>query len=109
MACRGRNGNGNGSPVLHFEHIERRESDRFQVNVEVLEMLEKYPDYIAELTGHKPAVDQVVEKALEQVLNSDAGFKKYLSNAGGKTTARNGNHAANGVSGNAKSAAQGAS
>jgi len=105
MANRSKNGNGSAGPVLQFEHIERRESAKYQVDVRVLEMLEKYPDYIAEQTGHKPPVDQVVEKALEQVLNSDAGFKKYLSNAGGKTTARNGNHAANAANGNVKSTA----
>ncbi len=106
MANRGKNGNGNGTPVLQFEHIERRESAKYQVDVRVLEMLEKYPEYIAEQTGHKPHVDQVVEKALEQVLNSDAGFKKYLSNTGGKATAKSVNHAANGTSSTAKSAAQ---
>lgn len=106
MANRGKNANGNGGPVLQFEHVERRESAKYQVDVRVLEMLEKYPDYIAELTGHKPPIDQVVEKALEQVLNSDAGFKKYLNNGNGKAAARNGNQTANGASGNAKSAAQ---
>ncbi len=84
MTAKAKNGNGQGSPVLHFEHIERRESDRFQVNVQVLDMLAKYPGYIAEQTGHKPPVDQVVEKALEQVLNSDVGFRRYLQTLNGK-------------------------
>lgn len=94
MQTKNKNGNGSGSPVLHFEHIERRESNKFQINVQVLDMLEKYPDYVAQQTGRKPPVDQVVEKALEQVLTSDVGFKKYLHSANGKTSAKGGKQAA---------------
>ncbi len=106
MANKSKNTNGTTSPVLHFENIERRESGNFQVDVRVLSMLEKYPDYVAEQTGHKPPVDQVVEKALEQILNSDAGFKKYLNNGTGKGTGKGENHAAGNANGSTKSAAQ---
>lgn len=106
--ARGKNANGNVGPVLQFEHIERRESGKYQIDIRVLDMLEKYPEYVAEQTGHKPPVDQVVEKALEQVLNSDAGFKKFLNCGNGKGTVKGVKPADDATPTNGKSAAQAA-
>ncbi len=88
MAAKAKNGNGQGSnkndPALQFEFIERRESDTYMMDVRVLEMLDMYPQYIESLAGKRPTKDQVVEKALEKVLSSDAGFQKYLATGNGK-------------------------
>jgi len=62
MAAKAKNGNGNSGhgngPALHFEFIERRESDTYMMDVRVLEMLDVYPQYIevsVQVLGEKAA------------------------------------------------------
>ncbi|MDQ3651561.1 MAG: hypothetical protein M3458_15065 [Acidobacteriota bacterium] len=114
MAAKAKNGNGNGSngngPALHFEFIERRESDTYMMDVRVLEMLDMYPQYIESLAGKRPTKDQVVEKALEKVLSSDAGFQKYLATGNSKAIPKQkvgaGNEPAEAVGSRQKTVAQ---
>ena len=93
MAAKGKNGNGNGGngngPALHFEYIERRASETYEMDGRVLDQLEEYPAYVEAVTGRKPTKSQVVEAALAQVFAADAGFQKHLRNAskpGGAST-----------------------
>ncbi len=73
----GNGGNGNG-PALHFEYIERRESETYEMDGRVLNQLEVYPAYVEAVTGRKPTKSQVVEAALAQTFAMDAGFQKHL-------------------------------
>ncbi len=82
MAAKAKNGNGNGgngnTPALHFEYIERRASETYEMDGRVLDQLEEYPAYIAAVTGRRPTKSQVVEAALAQTFAADAGFQKHL-------------------------------
>lgn len=84
MATKSKNTTGQsapgGGPALHFEHIERRESGPYVIDVRVIEMIDLYPTYIESLTGHQPDAGEVVEKCVEKILSADAGFKKFLAN-----------------------------
>lgn len=90
MAAKSKHNNGNGppgsGPALYFEHIERRESGSYIMDVRVLEMIDLYPLYIESLTGHKPDSGQVIEKCVEMTLSADAGFKKFVANRNGKAS-----------------------
>jgi len=82
MATKAKNGNGNGSnlngPALHFEYIERRPSETYEMDGRVLDQLEEYPAYVEVVTGRKPTKSQVVEAALAQTFAADSGFQKHL-------------------------------
>jgi len=82
MATKPKNGNGQGgnpnAPALHFEYIERRESETYEMDGRVLNQLEEYPAYIEAMTGRRPTTSQVVEAALAQTFAADAGFQKHL-------------------------------
>ncbi|MBA3715373.1 MAG: hypothetical protein H0W76_23445 [Pyrinomonadaceae bacterium] len=82
MAAKAKNSNGNGgngnSPALHFEYIEWRESETYEMDGRVLHQLEEYPAYVEAVTGRKPTKSQVVEAALAQTFTADAGFQKHL-------------------------------
>ena len=85
MAAKAKNGNGNGNngngPALHFEYIERRASETYEMDGRVLDQLEEYPAYVEAVTGRRPTKSQVVEAALAQTFAADAGFQKHLRNA----------------------------
>lgn len=82
MATKAKNGNGNGGngngPALHFEYIERRASETYEMDGRVLDQLEEYPAYVEAVTGRRPTKSQVVEAALAQTFAADAGFQKHL-------------------------------
>lgn len=94
----GKSGSCGGSSVrlpnslLHFEHIERRMSDAFNLDTRVLEQLEKYTLYYKELKGYAPPKDEVVEQALIYVFKLDVGFRRFLATgtAAVQTTPMNG-------------------
>lgn len=77
-------GNGNANSFLQFVHIERRQSEGFHLDTCILDKLEKYPQYIGEISGHTPTRDMVVEEALAFVFEEDKGFKKYLAELAAK-------------------------
>ncbi len=82
MATKPKNGNGNSGqgtgPSLHFEYIERRESETYEMDGRLLNQLEEYPAYIEAVTRRRPTKSQVVEAALAQTFAADAGFQKHL-------------------------------
>lgn len=82
----GKNGHGHARPVLQFEHVERQSLPKCEVDVRIVEMIRKYPAYIRELTGHEPSIGEVIEKAVDKVLTSDAGFREWLNQQAGKST-----------------------
>lgn len=66
----------NRNPVLQFEHVERRPL-RAQLDSRVLDDLDAYGKYILAQTGHEPTPDEIAEKALAKVFNSDIGFRDW--------------------------------
>ena len=92
MSANGKAMNGNGNALtgntgaasgmaslLKFEHIVRKTSPGYSLDTRVLDQLDQYAEYIKGLTGHAPPKDEVVEKALQHIFASDAGFKRYLT------------------------------
>lgn len=91
MAAKAKNGgsqggNGNG-PALHFEYVELRESEAYEMDGRVLDRLEEYPAYVEAVTGRRPTKSQVVEAALAQTFAADAGFQKHLRGSGKASSA----------------------
>lgn len=80
MPTKSKNGSST-KPVLDFEFVEYRESDRYTIDERVLSMLEQYPLYVEAVSGKRPTKDQVVEKALRRVLSQDQGFQKFLKDS----------------------------
>src|SRR5258708_36280512 len=63
-------------PVLQFAHVERKPF-KGQIDVRVLDDLEAYAKYVQTQSGHEPSIDEIAEKAIAKVLNSDTGFRQW--------------------------------
>src|SRR5882724_10509186 len=63
-------------PVLQFAHVERKPF-KGQIDVRVLDDLEAYAKYVQSQSGHEPSTDEIAEKAIAKVLNSDTGFRQW--------------------------------
>lgn len=63
-------------PLLQFAHVERKPF-RGQIDVRVLDDLDAYAKYVQSQSGHEPSIDEVAEKAIAKVLNSDTGFRQW--------------------------------
>ncbi len=78
MSRRARSNGSGYKPVLTFERIGRKNHSS-NIDVRVIERVKRYPEYVFEVTGIKPSPDEVVEKALEQTFDADAGYKAWLA------------------------------
>ena len=63
-------------PVLQFAFVERKPF-KGQIDVRVLDDLDAYAKYVESQSGHEPSIDEIAEKAMTKVLNSDNGFRQW--------------------------------
>ena len=78
----------NRRPLIRIERI-LFEKASFKLSTGVLTNIAEYAAYVKAITGDEPSQDEIVEKGMQRLFDSDRGFRQWLQ----KDAARNGNGA----------------
>ncbi len=75
--------NGQGEsrrPLIRIERI-LFEKASFKLSTGVLTNIAEYAAYVKALTGDEPSQDEIVEKGMQRLFDSDRGFRQWLQKA----------------------------
>ena len=74
-------------PLIRIERVFY-EKVSFKLRTDVLGNIEQYVQYIKEVTGDEPTPDELVDRGMQRLFDSDRGFRQWLqkkSSQGGNT------------------------
>jgi hypothetical protein len=75
-------------PLIHIERVFYEKAS-FKLRTDVLANIEQYVLYIKEMTGDEPTPDELVDRGMQRLFDSDRGFRQWLQ----QRTAQNGSGA----------------
>jgi len=70
-------------PLIHIERVFFEKAS-FKLSTGVLSNIAEYAQYIKHSTGDEPTQDEVVEKGLQRLFETDKGFRQWLQRNGSK-------------------------
>jgi hypothetical protein len=72
-------------PLIRIERVFYEKAS-FRLRTEVLASIEQYVLYTKEMTGDVPTPDELVDRGMQRLFDSDRGFRQWLQ----QRTAQNG-------------------
>ena len=73
-------------PLIRIERVFYEKAS-FKLRTDVLGNIEQYVQYIKEMTGDEPTPDELVDRGMQRLFDSDRGFRQWLQ----KKSAQGGN------------------
>jgi hypothetical protein len=72
-------------PLIRIERVFYEKAS-FKLRTDVLGAIEQYVLYIKEVTGDEPTPDELVDRGMQRLFDSDRGFRQWLQ----QNTSQNG-------------------
>jgi hypothetical protein len=72
-------------PLIRIERVFYEKAS-FKLRTDVLANIEQYVLYIKEMTGDEPTPDELVDRGMQRLFDSDRGFRQWLH----QTSSKNG-------------------
>jgi len=63
-------------PLIRIERVFYEKSS-FKLRTDVLANIEQYVLYIKEMTGDEPTPDELVDRGMQRLFDSDRGFRNF--------------------------------
>jgi len=64
-------------PLIRIERVFYEKAS-FKLRTDVLANIEQYVLYIKEMTGDEPTPDELVDRGMQRLFDSDRGFRQWL-------------------------------
>jgi hypothetical protein len=64
-------------PLIRIERVFYEKAS-FKLRTDVLGNIEQYILYIKEMTGDEPTPDELVDRGMQRLFDSDRGFRQWL-------------------------------
>jgi hypothetical protein len=64
-------------PLIRIERVFYEKAS-FKLRTDVLANIEQYVLYIKEMTGDEPTPDELVDRGMQRLFDSDKGFRQWL-------------------------------
>src|SRR5262245_38574864 len=64
-------------PLIRIERVFYEKSS-FKLRTDVIANIEQYVLYINEMTGDEPTPDELVDRGMQRLFDSDRGFRQWL-------------------------------
>lgn len=64
-------------PLIRIERVFYEKAS-FKLRTDVIANIEQYVLYIKEMTGDEPTPDELVDRGMQRLFDSDRGFRQWL-------------------------------
>ncbi len=64
-------------PLIRIERVFYEKAS-FKLRTDVISNIEQYVLYIKEMTGDEPTPDELVDRGMQRLFDSDRGFRQWL-------------------------------
>ncbi|MGE0133448.1 MAG: hypothetical protein AB7U82_35680 [Blastocatellales bacterium] len=64
-------------PLIRIERVFYEKAS-FKLRTDVIAHIEQYVLYIKEMTGDEPTPDELVDRGMQRLFDSDRGFRQWL-------------------------------
>jgi hypothetical protein len=71
-------------PLIRIERVIYEKAS-FKMSRDVLASIEQYVLYLKEVTGDEPTQDEIVDRGMQRLFDSDRGFRQWLQKSIVKT------------------------
>ena len=68
-------------PLIRIERVFYEKAS-FKLRTDVIGNIEQYVQYIKEMTGDEPTPDELVDRGMQRLFDSDRGFRQWLQKKG---------------------------
>lgn len=72
-------------PLIRIERVVYEKAS-FKMNRDVLSNIEQYVLYLKEVTGDEPTQDEIVDRGMQRLFDSDRGFRQWLQRGVAKSS-----------------------
>jgi hypothetical protein len=68
-------------PLIRIERVYYEKAS-FKLRTDVIGYIDQYVQYIKEVTGDEPTPDELVDRGMQRLFDSDRGFRQWLQKKG---------------------------